>query len=1080
LFTTVGRDSEGQVYWYQVDAEANLRIYREDVDDDTWELVATSREEMTELIQQLANGVVHKNTVEVEGENGGEGEASPKENILLDTGTVSDDTSDESSSDEGAMAIDEDASVEEEQEEMEVDLKVDADKMNTAELGKAVRQMLDNSTSVDNSKMPEIERDDEEPAAITPRRQQGQGDFGVDKQEDTSEEKVIPEVVDETEYKISTPLQLESKEAIQDQVQPQVALPILETQEKELHTTVETLPAEFSKGGFQISEGIITGIMQPDGHFVRSQVETTLPVLEIQSNASEILMEGETNDSKSIPPDSDLRLKCEEISQEDSLQKEPSSLGLGAAELETVATSSENSIETLILLKKKKLEPLDQLEMEKEDVVVASDGTIESNSRDGQESRVVHKELLVLEGKEEAVESSNIESSDQERKVEESEVKTMEESPKFETIEEEIPKPDINAAEEHGTSDSTIGDAVTATEVKEEQVGPNPEYPVPEAIQEIPETVPVVEELIQKTTAWETGASDLSPPSNDGVRSPELQEQLRIPSPQQEPQKGVPSTETTEIDSPVNAEMEEEKKPEIYPAKVSLSSESGLAELEPMVTSSENSIETYTPLKEKLESLDQVEVEVQDVVVTCDETFESNSDDGQESHAVNKEPLVSELNVEATESSNIESGDQEIKIRESEVETMEESPKFEASEEGIPEQEINTVEEQHTPDSIIGHTVTATDTTEEKVRPEYPVPEAIDEMPEPIPMVAELIQETTACVTGESDQSVPTNSGEVPIPELPEELKIPSPKPQPQKDVPLTENKAPVHAGIEEEKKPEKYPGKASLSSGLGLVGYAYTSEEEEEEEESPLINPAAPIPPSLPSRDNTLEVTGTECTTEVHGKRRAESPPSLENPSKCSKMEDGAVSTSTELPTTEENGKFNPIVGETIEEEMVLIVGEGSGAELEGGNSPLEETASLNDTIEEDDSSMDESSPVLIKKGPGRPRGRKPGSGRTGRPSKRGGGSGGRKGKKPSSERDESSEASATSTPASVKKRVNGRLSAEIPTRQSSRIAKIQEKEEEERRRLEEERLAQLKAAQLKKQQRQVERDQKQVIHLS
>jgi len=110
LVNLIGRDSEGQLYWYQVDGEANLRIYREDVDDDTWELVATSREEMTQLIQQLSNGVVHKNVLEAENgtENGvGEGEASPKEDIIRDTGLVSEEATSESGDDDG-MEIDED------------------------------------------------------------------------------------------------------------------------------------------------------------------------------------------------------------------------------------------------------------------------------------------------------------------------------------------------------------------------------------------------------------------------------------------------------------------------------------------------------------------------------------------------------------------------------------------------------------------------------------------------------------------------------------------------------------------------------------------------------------------------------------------------------------------------------------------------------------------------------------------------------------------------------------------------------------------------------------------------------------
>lgn len=36
----VGTDKNGCVYWLQVDDEANLRLYKEDQDEETWQLVA--------------------------------------------------------------------------------------------------------------------------------------------------------------------------------------------------------------------------------------------------------------------------------------------------------------------------------------------------------------------------------------------------------------------------------------------------------------------------------------------------------------------------------------------------------------------------------------------------------------------------------------------------------------------------------------------------------------------------------------------------------------------------------------------------------------------------------------------------------------------------------------------------------------------------------------------------------------------------------------------------------------------------------------------------------------------------------
>ena len=52
----LGTDKLGNNYWYQLDGEVNLRIYKEDVDEETWELVAQSKEEFDELLRQLREG----------------------------------------------------------------------------------------------------------------------------------------------------------------------------------------------------------------------------------------------------------------------------------------------------------------------------------------------------------------------------------------------------------------------------------------------------------------------------------------------------------------------------------------------------------------------------------------------------------------------------------------------------------------------------------------------------------------------------------------------------------------------------------------------------------------------------------------------------------------------------------------------------------------------------------------------------------------------------------------------------------------------------------------------------------------
>ena len=54
----LGRDRLGNAYWYQVDEEANLRVYKEDPDEETWELVAKTEKQLLDLIEQLRNGTI--------------------------------------------------------------------------------------------------------------------------------------------------------------------------------------------------------------------------------------------------------------------------------------------------------------------------------------------------------------------------------------------------------------------------------------------------------------------------------------------------------------------------------------------------------------------------------------------------------------------------------------------------------------------------------------------------------------------------------------------------------------------------------------------------------------------------------------------------------------------------------------------------------------------------------------------------------------------------------------------------------------------------------------------------------------
>ncbi|CAD6228659.1 GSCOCG00006484001-RA-CDS [Cotesia congregata] len=52
----LGRDKTGLAYWFQLDDDCNIRVYREDIDEESWELVATDREGVVKLINTLTAG----------------------------------------------------------------------------------------------------------------------------------------------------------------------------------------------------------------------------------------------------------------------------------------------------------------------------------------------------------------------------------------------------------------------------------------------------------------------------------------------------------------------------------------------------------------------------------------------------------------------------------------------------------------------------------------------------------------------------------------------------------------------------------------------------------------------------------------------------------------------------------------------------------------------------------------------------------------------------------------------------------------------------------------------------------------
>merc|ERR1712008_273660 len=86
----------GNLYWYQVDNEATMRIYKDDPEEETWELVAKDKDELVVLLNSLRSGPTFVPETENGDKNGDvpmeeeddEESMQGYENVLRDTGPV--------------------------------------------------------------------------------------------------------------------------------------------------------------------------------------------------------------------------------------------------------------------------------------------------------------------------------------------------------------------------------------------------------------------------------------------------------------------------------------------------------------------------------------------------------------------------------------------------------------------------------------------------------------------------------------------------------------------------------------------------------------------------------------------------------------------------------------------------------------------------------------------------------------------------------------------------------------------------------------------------------------------------------
>lgn len=79
----LGKDKLGNAYWSTVDAQCNLRIYQEHLDEEIWKVVATNRDEMAKLIACLrGNELVMPSLVGIIDEDSSSNSMPPKVDAL--------------------------------------------------------------------------------------------------------------------------------------------------------------------------------------------------------------------------------------------------------------------------------------------------------------------------------------------------------------------------------------------------------------------------------------------------------------------------------------------------------------------------------------------------------------------------------------------------------------------------------------------------------------------------------------------------------------------------------------------------------------------------------------------------------------------------------------------------------------------------------------------------------------------------------------------------------------------------------------------------------------------------------------
>ncbi|KAK0182448.1 hypothetical protein PV327_000589 [Microctonus hyperodae] len=174
----LGRDKTGLAYWFQLDEGCNIRVYREDLDEESWELVATDREGVVNLINTLSDGEIGPIPI-----NEDSNSLEISEKPIIDTGQVS--TSSTSvEEDGGGTCVQENGDASDSKNQIQLNNK----NINNDDVQKPAGKKIINKIANESDDSDEGSEDDEEEEDAEDEEELSNGDEEDAIKQDTEEE----------------------------------------------------------------------------------------------------------------------------------------------------------------------------------------------------------------------------------------------------------------------------------------------------------------------------------------------------------------------------------------------------------------------------------------------------------------------------------------------------------------------------------------------------------------------------------------------------------------------------------------------------------------------------------------------------------------------------------------------------------------------------------------------------------------------------------------------------------------------------------------------------------------------------